>query len=78
MRLQYADVALILDHLALAADLEAVLRGASVSLDMSDDQVAALNDACLAHLQEQGFEATGGVNDVGRRLERIIDALNED
>lgn len=78
MRLEYDDVALMLERLTLPADLAAKLRRASVKLDVSDDQVSALNDACVIHLQEQGFDQAGGANDLGRRLERIIDALNED
>ncbi len=78
MRLEYDDVALMLERLNLPADLAAKLRRASVNLDASDAQVAALNEACVAHLQEQGFNQSGGASDLGRRLERIIDTLNED
>ena len=45
---------------------------------MSDEHVAVLNDACIMLLQERGLESSGQVSDFGRRLEKIIDALNED
>jgi len=78
VRLRYDDVALVLERLSLPADLAATLRSATVDVHLADDQVAALNDACLAHLQEHGFDERGGPTPAGRRLEQIIDALNED
>lgn len=78
MRLRYDDLALIDERVVVPADLAAALRGAVVDLHLTDGQVAALNDACLAHLQEHGFDERGDPTDAGRRLERIVDALNED
>lgn len=78
MTLRYDDVALMVEHLTLPEDVMSRLRRAAVELDLSDEQVATLNDVCLAHLQERGFDQTGSATDLGRRLEHIIDALNED
>ncbi|HWI08817.1 MAG TPA: hypothetical protein VNT54_15040, partial [Solirubrobacteraceae bacterium] len=69
---------LLLEYVALPDAVAAELRGAAVEIDMSDEHVAVLNDACIMLLQERGLESSGQVSDFGRRLEKIIDALNED
>ncbi len=73
MTLRFDDVALVLEHVAVPADTAEHLRRAPLELAMSDEHVAALNDACIAYMQEHGSKG-----DVARRLERIVDALNED
>jgi hypothetical protein len=59
MRLRVEDIAFVLEHVALPRDLVERLRRTPVELEMSDDQVAALNDACMAYVQEQEFTAEG-------------------
>ena len=78
MTLRYEDIALVLKHVALPRELAERLRRAPVEPDLSDDEVAALNDALIAYVQERGFDAPGSTTGVARRLERIVDTLNED
>ena len=76
--LRLEDIALVLEHVELPQELAERLRRTPVELDMSDDQVAPLNDALIAYVQEHDFDARGSTTDVVLRLERIVDALNED
>ncbi len=78
MMLRYDDVTLVLECVGLPEGLVAGLRRSIVNLDLSDEQVGALNDALVAHIQEQGFDQRGQVTETGRRLEHIVDALNEE
>jgi hypothetical protein len=78
MKLNYDDVSLLLEHVDLPDELRDRLGRAPVELRLSDDDFAALNDACIALLQERGRDGDGGVTELGRRLETIVDALNDD
>jgi len=73
MTLRFDDIALLLEHVAVPPDTAEQLRRAPLELAMSEKHISALNDACIAYMQKHGFEG-----DIARRLERIVDALNED
>jgi hypothetical protein len=72
MELRLTDVELVLEHVPLPRELAEQLGRSWVKLEMSDEQLAALNDACIAYVQERGFDS-----DVSRRVESIVDALNQ-
>jgi hypothetical protein len=78
MRLRFDEVELVLGCVALPEDLALSLRRSTVNLDLSEEQIAALNDACIAHVQEHGLDQHGAATETGRRLEHIIDSLNTD
>ena len=71
-KLRVEDIVLILEHVALPREVAEHLQRAPAELEMTDEQLAVLNDACIAYVQERG------VSDVSRRLESIVDSLNED
>jgi hypothetical protein len=78
MMLRVEDIALVLEHVALPQGLVERLRRVPVELEISNEEIAALNDACISYVQEQGFDPRGSATDIARRLEQIVDALNED
>ena len=72
-KIRVADIALVLEHVALPLELAEQLRRLRVEFEMSDEQLAMLNDACIAYVQERG-----PTTDVSRRLESLVGVLNED
>lgn len=78
MKLMYDDLNVLLEHVDLPEALRGRLAHASIELRLSDEDVGALNDACIAFLQERGRGSDGHMTELGRRLERIVDALNVD
>jgi hypothetical protein len=76
MRLTVDDVTVILNEVELPADLRERLRGSIAEVWLSDTELLIMNDACIARVQQAGFGPSGSINDVGRRLEQIVDKLN--
>jgi hypothetical protein len=76
LRLRVEDIALLLEHVAIPDQLAVRLRRAPVELEISDDDIAALNDTCIAYIQEHATDAPGSGRDIIRRVEGVVDALN--
>ena len=69
---RFDDIALVLEHVPLRRELAERLRRSPVELEVTDEQLAELNDACIGYVQEHG-----SISDVARRLELVVDTLNE-
>ena len=76
MRLRVGDLIMLLDDIELPTEVQERLRRSSVELHLSDLDLQTINDACIARVQEAGFDAGGSLNELGKRLESIVNKLN--
>ena len=76
VRLRVGDLTTLLDDLELPTAVRERLRGSSAEVPLSDSDLQIINDVCIAQGQEAGFDAGGSLNELGQRLEEIVDRLN--
>jgi hypothetical protein len=76
VRFRVSDLITLLDDLELPTAVRERLRSSFAEVRLSDSELQTINDACIARVQEAGFDAGGSLNDLGQRLEEIVDKLN--